>query len=82
MEFNYQQILNWISNQTSSLSAEGIKKLAEIGVNPSLTLSKLFTLFIGAGILFLGLKVSQRIVKWIFIVLGVLVIISIFYSFF
>ena len=81
MEFP-SSILNWISNKTSEASAYGIQKLAEIGVNPSDTLSKLVTLFIGAGILFLGLKVSQKIAKWIFIVLGILIVISIGYSFF
>jgi len=80
MVLNTTQIIKGGTDFLSNLSQKGITKLSEAGANPSPLVVKLIPFFIGALLIWLGSKISGKIAKVIMILLGILLMILIGYS--
>lgn len=78
---NYTDFLNIVGEKTENLSATWLTKLSEqFGLNPTNLSSKLFTIFILAILVFFATKITNKVAKLIAMIVGVLFIVSLFYS--
>lgn len=75
-------IFSAIGNKISNLSATILQKLSEYGSKPTPLLGKILALFLGGLAIYGGLKVGQKALKVILWILGILIIISVIWSFF
>lgn len=78
---NYTNILNTVGEQIANLSTTWLIKISEqFGLNPTNLSSKLFTIFILAVLVYFATKITNKVAKVIAMVVGVLFIVSLFYS--
>lgn len=76
-------VLEWLSQEFSSLSSFLLSKFSEItGKEPNQITSNLISLIILFGIVYLGTKIANKTAKYILIILGILLIISVCYTLF
>ncbi len=61
---------------TKQFSTFLINKLSELGIQYNNTLSLVFTIFIGALLIFFGLKIAHKVMKVVLIILGGILVIG------
>ena len=83
MGIDIGSILNFLGDKTSYLSQKALEKISELlGKEPSDFIGKIITLIILVGLIFLGSKLTQKVAKFVLILLSIILIISILYSIF
>lgn len=84
MEISQQidKLLNYFGDKISNLSTLSLQKISEQGINPSPFLPKLLAIFFGAFLIYMASKIGKKGAKIIMMIVGILMVISIGYSFF
>lgn len=76
------QILKWLGENVPKVSALAITKISEItGQEQSQFVGKLVTILLFAFAIFFSSKITNKLAKIVIVLLSILLIISVFYSF-
>lgn len=76
------ETLSWLGENIPKLSSLAIQKISEVtGQEVDLFVGKVITLLFFALVIFFSSKITNKLAKYLVIILSIVLIISIFYSF-
>jgi len=76
MGFDSNQALDYLTYISKQATVNLSEMLSSIGLNASLRWTSVLLLFISAGVIYVGIKITQPALKWILIILSALLIIG------
>jgi len=77
-----KEFLKPIGDKVSEYSGFLVKKLSELGLSTGSTTNKIIAILILLTIFYFSLKITQRVVKFLLIILSIILLSSIIFSFF
>jgi hypothetical protein len=74
--FDSNQALDYLTYLSKQATINLSEMLSSIGLNASLRWTSVLLLFLSAGIIYIGIKLTQPVLKWILIILSALLILG------
>lgn len=76
MGFDSNQALDYLTYMSKQATVSLSEILSNLGLNASLRWTSVLLLFLSVAIIYIGIKISQPVLKWILIILSALLLIG------